>query len=663
MATETVNLPGLGSVPVHSFNTIIIGSGAAGLNCAAHLYDYGCRNIAIVTDQLGDGTSNNAGSDKQTYYKLGLFGDTADSPADLARTLTAGGMCHGDIAYVEAACSVREFFHLVNRGVPFPCDRYGCYIGYKTDHDPRRRGTSAGPKTSWLMFDSLLKQVRGNETTIFDGYKIIHLITAEGSSGRRVLGAVAINKSETEAPNCGLVIFNTQNVVLATGGPGELYADSVYPSGQVGSLGLALRAGAVAQNLTEWQFGLGSVGFRWNLSGSYQQVVPSYFAADSPDGLRSYFLDDYFPDLGQQATNIFLKGYQWPFSAEHVGNMGSSLVDIAVHQQRQQGLGVYMDFTHNPGEDDFALDLLDSEAREYLTRCGATAAVPYSRLAQMNPAAVAIYADHGVDLQQPLPVAVCAQHCNGGVRADLWWETDVEHLFAIGEVCGTHGVRPGGSALNSGQVGGLRAAQYIANRYADAPLPPEEFVALARPDLGQCTRRLMQHHQAGASAPTNQQVRREIQQRMSQYASFLRDATQISRALTQARRQYQQLQEQGIQIADGQQLLTAVENDELCLAQLACLEALSAYISRGGGSRGSYLILHPEGDCEVATPQGSQLRWRAEDKAMHREILEVRLQEDGNLRTTVSQVRPIPDEDPWFETVWRRWQQGETFNK
>ena len=38
--------------------------------------------------------------------------------------------------------------------------------------------------------------------------------------------------------------------------------------------GMLLEAGAQAVNLQDWQYGLASVQFRWNLSGSYQQVLP-----------------------------------------------------------------------------------------------------------------------------------------------------------------------------------------------------------------------------------------------------------------------------------------------------------------------------------------------------------------------------------------------------
>ena len=69
----------------------------------------------------------------------------------------------------------------------------------------------------------------------------------------------------------------------------------------------------------------------------------------------------------------------------------------------------------------------------------------------MNPPAIELYLSNGIDLtREPLEIAVCAQHNNGGLAADIWWEsTNIGRLFPVGEVNGTHGVyRPGGSALN-----------------------------------------------------------------------------------------------------------------------------------------------------------------------------------------------------------------------
>ena len=101
----------------------------------------------MVADKVNAGSSRNAGSDKQTYYKLTLSGGDGDSVREMAETLYSGGAMDGDNALAEAALSARGFLRLCDLGVPFPQNRYGEFIGYKTDHDPRRRATSVGPYT------------------------------------------------------------------------------------------------------------------------------------------------------------------------------------------------------------------------------------------------------------------------------------------------------------------------------------------------------------------------------------------------------------------------------------------------------------------------------------------------------------------------------------
>lgn len=45
--------------------------------------------------------------------------------------------------------------------------------------------------------------------------------------------------------------------------------------------GAALEAGAWGRNLTEWQYGLASLRPRWNVSGSYMQVLPRFLSTDA----------------------------------------------------------------------------------------------------------------------------------------------------------------------------------------------------------------------------------------------------------------------------------------------------------------------------------------------------------------------------------------------
>ncbi len=68
------------SIPCIWVHTLVIGSGAAGLNAAVQLVRNGIEDILILTEGLEKGTSINTGSDKQTYYKLAMCGGEADSP-------------------------------------------------------------------------------------------------------------------------------------------------------------------------------------------------------------------------------------------------------------------------------------------------------------------------------------------------------------------------------------------------------------------------------------------------------------------------------------------------------------------------------------------------------------------------------------------------------
>ena len=123
------------------------------------------------------GTSRNTGSDKQTYYKLTLSGEIPDSVMEMAENLFTGQCVDGDLALCEAALSVQSFMRLVELGVPFPKNRYGEYVGYKTDHDPRRRATSVGPYTSKQMTEKLERSVLSKGIPMLDHMQVIQILS------------------------------------------------------------------------------------------------------------------------------------------------------------------------------------------------------------------------------------------------------------------------------------------------------------------------------------------------------------------------------------------------------------------------------------------------------------------------------------------------------
>jgi len=93
---------------------------------------------------------------------------------------------------------------------------------------------------------------------------------------------------------------------------------------------------------------------------------------------------------------------------------------------------------------------------------------------------------------------------------------------------------------------------------------------------------------------------------------------------------------------------------------VAFLEALVYYIENGGGSRGGYMVLDSEGELTVDSKRGSELRHRAEDLSKREEILEVTLTSGSLARFQVAAVpvRPLPEDDSWYETTWAAWNDG-----
>ncbi len=637
-------------IAVIALDTLVIGTGCAGFNAADTLYDMGRTDVAILTEGVKMGTSRNTGSDKQTYYKLSLCSDGADSVYELAENLFAGGSVNGDTALAEAAGSLRSFMKLVNLGVPFPTNQYGEYVGYKTDHDPRQRATSCGPLTSKIMTEKLEESVLRKGIRIYDRMQAVRILTEDNA----VRGVIAIDMNRLSETDRGLTVFLCNQLILATGGPAIAYDASVYPESQTGMTGMALEAGAAACNLQEWQYGLASTKFRWNVSGTYQQVLPRYIAVDK-DGNEREFLPEYFEKPEQALDMVFLKGYQWPFDTKKIA--GSSIIDIIVHHEVfHKGNRVFMDFRTDPKGLENGFDGLAEETYHYLDRSNALLKTPIARLAHMNQKAIDLYASHGIDLwNEPLEVAVCAQHSNGGIAVDLNWESTVKGLYVAGEAAGTFGVaRPGGSALNSTQVGSQRAAEHIAFQ-KKKPVPAEELDESAR---AAADRMLAEMDALLSGGNAVLPSRLEAQKAMSLHAAHIRSLPEmfaLSRELCDRFDRF--FAETGA--VSPLELPHAYKNRDMLLVQRAMLSAMSL-TGRACQSRGSALIADPDGT-PVGMPglkAGEELaayRYRPGDDSHRGDWVRTTLGEDGLFCSEFIPVRPLPRTDDWFENVWNEY--------
>ncbi|NVM38146.1 MAG: FAD-binding protein [Candidatus Lokiarchaeota archaeon] len=656
---------------IYEYNSVIIGSGAAGLNCALHLVLEGIPSdkIAIVTDNLGGGTSFNAGSDKQTYYKLSIYGDQADSPYELAKDLCAGGAMHGDIALIEATNSIREFFHLVQLGVPFPYDEYGGFVGYKTDNDPKQRATSIGPFTSQKMGDCLLNAVNEKNIPIFDKYYAMKILVDEAAKEPEAIGLICINYDELSNDKnidtllSSLRIFKTRNVIIATGGPAILYKNSVYPKSQKGTTSLAIEAGCKLQNLTESQFGLASTRFRWNVSGSYQQVIPRYFSLDNSNTERE-FLKFVFPSFTELSRATFLKGYQWPFNSTLIEGFGSSLIDLAVyHETVVLHRKVFLDYTKNPESYDF--DHLHPIAKEYLSNSDAIGDYPINRLRKLNEQAIKVYSKQGIDIaSEPLEVAVCNQHLNGGISCDGWWESNtINHLFVIGEINGSHGVhRPGGAALNAGQVGGLRAALKIAHsNYANQSINDEKFRDTTKRELfdikTKWTTLLENIPSVNEKILTINDLLNQIQNRMSKYATIIRPLKGLESEILTIQNQLNSITKV-IKLEKNTEIIDYLRVKDSLLTHFFFLKAILDYHFSNGRSRGSYLILREKLLDSLSEMYILPPGYLKDYKFIHNNLdLSKKIQtlqwKDKQVLIKWENTRDIPSDFGWFENVWK----------
>lgn len=209
-----------------------------------------------------------------------------------------------------------------------------------------------------------------------------------------------------------------------------------------------------------------------------------------------------------------------------------------------------------------------------------------------------------------------------------------------------HGVgRPGGSALNSGQVGGVRAADFIAAAYAEPSLRDAEFRDALEAALSA--------NRAFAAACATAAVswrggRAEFQRRMTRAGAFLRSERELKGALREAQEQLRRMAS-GWRATRPSELIRAFENRQLCWAQAVYLSAQLFAVRSGVGSRGS---------CLVADGQGRPV---AEDPAFRDRVQETRVTPDGRARHRWVPRRPLPQSDLWFETAWAAFTRGDIY--
>ena len=121
----------------------------------------------------------------------------------------------------------------------------------------------------------------------------------------------------------------------------------------------------------------------------------------------------------------------------------------------------------------------------------------------------------------------------------------------------------------------------------------------------------------------------------------------------------------GFDCGSLKELTRAVETKWLALTSVAFLQAIVSYIERGGGSRGAFMVLDDDGDLDVLAGGVRCMRHRSENMEARKEILEVALKTGTScdFDVTAVSVRPLPEDDSWFENTWADFADGRIFQE
>ncbi|CAA7615466.1 quinolinate synthase, L-aspartate oxidase (B protein) subunit [Candidatus Terasakiella magnetica] len=395
------------------YDLLVIGSGAAGLAVALGLLAQRphARVAVLSKNDLSEGSTR--------YAQGGIAAvlDAADSTEDhIADTLNAGaGICVPQTVrhVVEHAREAIDW--LVDNGVVFDREGPGLHLTREGGHSHRRVVHSADA-TGKAVQTSLEARLRESKAELFEDHNAIDLIREKLPRGQqgRVVGAYALDRRNGRVHR-----FPARSVVLATGGASRVYLYSSNPDGSTGDgIAMAWRAGCRVSNMEFSQF---------HPTCLYHPKAKSFLVTEAvrgegglllrPDGTR--FMDEYDVRAELAPRDIVARAID-----DVMKRLGCECV--------------YLDISHKPAE--------------FIT----------SHFPTVHAEALKF----GIDMtKEPLPVVPAAHYTCGGVLTDLAGRTDVENLYAVGEVAftGLHGAnRMASNSLLECLVLGAGAARDIA---------------------------------------------------------------------------------------------------------------------------------------------------------------------------------------------------------
>ena len=377
----------------YQHDVLIIGSGASGLSLALQLAESGDVRIAVL--------SKAAVNEGSTFYAQGGISAVLDNQDSIEShvedTLIAGGgLCDPDIVKFVVENGKESIRWLIDIGVNFTrsteADGYEYHLHQEGGHSHRRIIHSAD-STGKAVETTLVSRVKAHANIdLYEFQTAVDLILGNkaGLASNRCVGAYVYDQKAGKVN-----VFRAKTVILATGGAGKVYLYTSNPDICTGDgIAMAWRAGCRIANMEFIQF---------HPTCLYHPDAKSFLISEALRGEGAKLLR---PDGTE-----FMQRYD-----SRAELAPRDVVARAIdHEMKRLGADcMYLDISHH------TTDFIIEHFPTIYARCLL----------------------HGIDISEvPIPVVPAAHYTCGGVMIDNHGRTDVEGLYAIGEVScsGLHG--------------------------------------------------------------------------------------------------------------------------------------------------------------------------------------------------------------------------------
>jgi L-aspartate oxidase len=393
---------------------LVVGSGIAGLYTALKLSEHG--KVAVFTKR-GLFQSN-------TYYAQGgiaaALGEEDTKDLHYLDTINAGaGLCNPAAVRVLVDEGPNRVCELIELGVDFDKEQNRIALTREGAHSLRRVLHAHGDATGKEIVSSLIRHVKNNDRIVVHEYtSVIDILTDENGV---CIGLLCVDPGQ-KYPRVVL----GKATIIATGGAGRLFKNTSNPMGATGDgYALCYRAGAKMADM------------------EFIQFHPTVFCPKDNEG---FLISESVRGEGGILRNIHGETFMHRYH-ELAELAPRDVVSRAIYEEMKKTKAdhVFLDVTH----------------------------IPMEKLMRRFPTIYSTCRQYGVDASKDyIPVLPAAHYMMGGVHTDLFGRTNIERLYACGEVAST-GVHGANRLASNSLLEALVFAKRIADdavRYKDMKL-------------------------------------------------------------------------------------------------------------------------------------------------------------------------------------------------